>query len=287
MGTSAVAKRTAPRAIEEVLHTTNAQAMLAPFLPEGVSPERVIAQAKMAVLKNPDLAKATPESLVMSVATILAWGLELGDTADILTFNNKKKGAGPGGEDAWVVEAQPNQRYTGQIQLMVASGAIRSIEPEVVYDGDEFEYQKGLNPNLVHRPCSDPKRRGRITGVYAIVRLPFGEKTFQYMSIEDVDAIRNAKSKSWSDEKIRGGCPPWYAKKTIVRQIAKFVPRKPGVVRALAAIEADTRYEFGLESGNNGLRQLASGGHDVSGEPDYSGHEHPEHVGNTREPGED
>jgi hypothetical protein len=102
--------------------------------------------------------------------------------------------------------------YLGMAELMVASGAVRAVQARCVYENEEFQYEQGLDPILRHVPIGVPKERGALKGAYCILRIRGGD-VFDFMSIEDIDAIRNRYSKQWSEEKV-GACPPWYAEKT-------------------------------------------------------------------------
>jgi recombination protein RecT len=208
------------------------------LLPEGVSLARVAALLRLEAMKNPQLRECTPGSLIMGVGRILSWQLELGRTAFLLTF---KKGRGPD----QVTEAVPVMGYLGMAELMVASGAVRAVQARCVYEHETFQYEQGLDPILRHIPIGVPAERGALKGAYCILRIRGGD-VFDFMSIEDIDAIRNRHSKQWSQEKV-GACPPWYAEKTIVRRTSKLVPKTPRLARALAAIDEDLAIESGEE----------------------------------------
>jgi len=236
---AAVAVREPPKGIVGLLGSDAARLRIEPFLPAGVRVDRVIAAATMATKVTPDLLKCTPESIVMAVARIQQWGLEIGTTAHLVPFNTKVKL--PDGKEEYQKICTPVADYKGLIELMVASRAVRMVEARCVHEGDHFVYRQGLNPQLDHIPCSDHKTRGRIIGAYCVLRLPFGSSVFEFMSIEDIDEIRIKHSKQWKN----GPCPPWYAKKTVVRQGSKMVPKGSNVANALAVMAQDTQEEFG------------------------------------------
>jgi hypothetical protein len=49
---------------------------------------------------------------------------------------------------------------------------------------------------------------------------------FEVMTVEEIEAIR-AKSRSWA----KGPLPAWYARKTVIRQLAKYVGKSPQLAR--------------------------------------------------------
>lgn len=207
---------------------------LVPFLPKGVTLDQIGQITQMMAIKQPDLLACTPSSLVMGISRGLRAGLELGETWHLLTFKNKDLTEKHGRD---VFECTGVADYKGLAQLMVASGAVRYVDPQVVRDGDEFDYELGLEKRLTHRPGGT---RGAITHAYVILRLPFGIADFLVMTIKEIDAIRLAKSKQWKN----GPCPDWYAKKTVIRQIAKLLPKDKRLMAVARAVEQDEAAEF-------------------------------------------
>lgn len=221
---------TAVAVIEEIPGLVPAEAVqtrIAPFLPPGVSPERVLAAVSYAIRQTPEIAKCQPESVIDSVARIQQWGLEIGVTAHLVPFKGKCTAVAD---------------YKGLAELMIRSRAVRHVEARVVYERDRFEYSFGLDAKLEHQP-STAKERGKITHAYAVLRLPFGYSAFEVMPIEDIEEIRKRYSKQWGPDKVRD-CPAWYAKKTVVRQAAKLVPKDPRFADALRVIQEEEATEF-------------------------------------------
>src|SRR5690606_21449268 len=105
-------------------------------------------------------------------------------------------------------------------------------------EGDEFVYEYGLRPQLVHRP--DPTGQGEMTHVYAIAWLRDADPIFEVMTREEVERIRK-RSKAADNG-------PWVtdyeamARKTVVKRLCKYLPLSP---EAEAAIEADNRRDVG------------------------------------------
>lgn len=230
----------------------------------GFTPDRVFAAALEAAVQDPKLFEATPQSLYRAVLRTARWGLDIGDTVFLVPIN--KKVSKRGEPDRWVTVAEAWPAYTGLKALAIRQGVIRGMEEFVVYTGDQFEYQLGLDAYLRHRPCSNPASRGAIIGAYSIIRLPFGERTFNYMPIADIEAIRG-KSRSWGPDKSLI-CPPWYAKKTAVRDYLNRQPKLGADLReALASDDAaDADLETGEVFGQPALRGATDAdGHDLGG----------------------
>lgn len=215
--------------VVELFTSDAARRLIEKFLPEGVDLERVAATVMLAMNndKTGALKKCTPQSLVLGVARIQQWGLELGTTAHLIPFRT---------------EATPVADYKGLAELMIGSGAIRFIDTKVVYVGDDFVYRLGLDAKLDHIPCAKAKR-GPISHAYIILHLPGGRQVFDVMAAEDIDEIRQAHSKQWKD----GPLKPWYAKKTLVRQASKLVPKTPRFAEAFSKVLAVMDDERTLE----------------------------------------
>lgn len=209
-----------------VFEAAETEEQIRPFLPVGVSYARVVAAAQLAAMKTPALHQCTPQSLVMSIAKILQWGLEIGETAHLVPFGR---------------ECTPIADYKGLAHLMIEFGAVRHVDARCVYANEFFEQVQGSDARITHQPLADAKARGALIGAYCILRLPFQQVVFDFMPIADIDAIRKAHSKQWG----KGDCPAWYAKKTVVRQVAKLILKGRKASRALDVIEQDAQQEFG------------------------------------------
>ena len=109
---------------------------------------------------------------------------------------------------------------------------MQSIEAQTVYDNDEFSYELGLYPSLIHRPAMDEP--GEIRAFYAIFRLDNGGYRFNVMSKSGVDAYAMRYSKAFTSE-----FSPWksnyegMAKKTVIKQLLKYAPVKSDFQKAI------------------------------------------------------
>jgi recombination protein RecT len=219
MGTTAVATQPESRSIVGFLTSDAARKRITPLLPKGVALERIAQEIHFAAKKNDDFLKATPESILRAVARGVQLDLIFGESLHLVRF---------GTECTLVVD------YKGLAELAQRSGAARAVEADCVYEGDVFEFEKGLDAKLRHIPTS-PTKRGKMLGAYCVIRRGGGVSTFDFMPMEDIEVIRK-KSKSWSPDKV-GPCPPWYAMKTVTRRTLKLVPKNPKLIIALAAAD--------------------------------------------------
>lgn len=208
-----------PKTIADYL--ASMQPELQKALPEHMTPERLTRIALTTIRSNPQLQQCSPASLLGAVMQSAQLGLEPGLIGHcyFVPFNKKIKGQN-GEKDKWTKEVQFIIGYKGMIDLARRSGHIESIYSHVVYEKDQFEYELGLNPKLVHKPATG--HRGEMTHVYAVAHFKDGGYQFEVFSKEDVESVR-LRSKS----KDSG---PWQtdyeemAKKTVIRRMWKYLP---------------------------------------------------------------
>jgi len=182
------------------------------LLPAGYEASRLITGALIAAANEPKLLQCTPVSIATACARVAQWGLDIGTTAHLMPY----------GERCTAVAD-----YKGLIALMCRAGA-RKVEANVVREGDEFAMAHGTEPYIRHTPRA--KADAPIVGAYAIAWLSGGGHQFEYMAAEEIEAIRQKHSLSWK----KGPMPVWYARKCVVRRLAKYVQQTPTLARVLA-----------------------------------------------------
>ncbi|EGL82072.1 RecT protein [Caldalkalibacillus thermarum TA2.A1] len=182
-------------------------------LPKHMDADRMARIALTTIRTNPQLLECTVPSLMGAVMQAAQLGLEpglIGHCYFVPFWNNKKKQR----------EVQFIIGYKGMIDLARRSGHIESIYAHCVYENDEFEYELGLHPKLVHKPAL--KDRGKLQYVYAVAHFKDGGYQFEIMDIDTVEKIRK-RSKAADNG-------PWVtdyeemAKKTVLRRMWKYLP---------------------------------------------------------------
>ncbi len=188
--------------------------------------ERFTRVALTVVRQSADLQRCRPESLLGALMTSAQLGLEPGPLGEAYLV--------PYGDQVTFIPG-----YRGLIKLAWNSGQLKNISARVVHEEDEFEYSYGLHPDLIHKPARGD--RGGITDVYAAATLLDGGAEFEVMDVGAVEAIRG-RSRA-------GKKGPWVtdweamARKTAVRQLAKWLPMATVMNRAIAA-EGSVRTEL-------------------------------------------
>lgn len=139
----------------------------------------------------------------------------------------------------------PMLGYKGLITLLLRSDKIKKIWTEVVYEDDDFFYEMGLEPKLVHIPNHDGERNNsKIKFVYACAKLEDNEVTFKVMSkkeIKDIINIQKVSNELYFNEKKDP--ENWMLKKILLKQLAKTLPKQDDRIKK--AIATDDNIEGG------------------------------------------
>ena len=205
-------------------------------MPKHMSPDRMYQLALSCYNTTPMLAKCSAASVLSCVMKCSALGLEpsavdgLG-RAYILPYRNKRTG---GYEATFILG------YKGMLDLCRRSGELKDVSARAVYEGDEFEFEFGLDEQLRHRPSTAPKEGRAITHVYCVAHFADGGHYIDVMSKDEVDAVR---SRSMAADK-----GPWVtdyeamAKKTGLRRAFPYLPVSIEVQADAAADETTPRF---------------------------------------------
>ena len=112
--------------------------------------------------------------------------------------------------------------YRGMIDLAMRPDKIESIVAETVCQNDLFDFQYGLNPNLMHKPALINK--GSAYAYYTVVKFRGGGFHIKVMGIEEIERFKKrSQSAQYSSS-------PWVtdydemAKKTVIRSIFRYLP---------------------------------------------------------------
>lgn len=210
--------------IKQHLMSDGLKAQIAAALPKHMSADRMARVALTTINKTPKLAQCTQESFFAALMTCSQLGLEPdGRLAHLIPYGN---------------QCQLIVDYKGLVDLAYRSKQVLSIHADVIYEGDEFEYDLGQvrkhTPWWCRRDKDRPESQGARIGAYCIVRMIDAEK-HEVMSVDDVDAIKK-RSKSSSSG-------PWVtdynemAKKTVFKRASKWIPFSPEIRDGIVADE--------------------------------------------------
>ena len=203
--------------------------------------ERFARVCVTAFRQNPDLQKSSPASILGAMMTCAQLGLEPNTPSGLAylipRWNSKLRS----------MECQFQVGYRGLLELMYRSGAIASINADVVYrqeiEAGLFSYTSGIRPTIEHRIdlLDGSARSGNpadIVAAYACAVLKSGEPVIRVVPRRDID-----KAMAMSGGKT-GPSAVWkshYAEmaiKTAIHRLAKWLP----TTRVDEAMEAEAKY---------------------------------------------
>lgn len=202
-----------------------------------VNGERYARQFVTLIRQNPELAKCEPSSLLISMMTASALGLDpspvLGQCY-IIPFNNNRK---INNRYVQIKEATFVLGYKGMIDLAERGGRISRISADVVREKDQFTYRKGLHGVLEHIP-SDEEDPGEIKYAYALAEFTNGGYVFEVWPTARIEAHGKQYSKTYAfrDSLWQTNKPAAYMK-TMIRQIWKYLPISVELQKAVNADE--------------------------------------------------
>ena len=140
-------------------------------LPQVITPERFTRMALSALNTTPKLAECSQMSFLGALMNAAQLGLEpntpLGQ-AYLIPYRNKGK-----------LECQFQIGYKGLIDMVYRNENIQTVQAQCVYENDDFQYELGLDPKLVHKPAL--KDRGNLILVYALWKSKNGGFGFEGM----------------------------------------------------------------------------------------------------------
>lgn len=220
--------------VKALLESESSRKAIAAICAKHLNPERLTRVVLTACNRNPKLLECTRESLWQAVMDCAALGLEpdaLG-RAYLIPFEKKTN---KGGE--WVTEKVLCQLvigYKGRADLVYRSGLVESIQAQVVYSRDHFDFDYGICEKLSHRPALDGDR-GQPIGAYAYAKIKGGGFKMDWMTVSDINRIRD-RSNGWQ-QAVRAAerykkpvNSPWatdwdeMAKKTVFNRLSKMLP---------------------------------------------------------------
>ena len=197
-------------------------------LPEVMKPERFTRMALSTLNNNPKLRDCSQITFLAAMMNAAQLGLEpntpLGQ-AYLIPYRNHGK-----------MECQFQLGYKGLIDLVYRNPNIQTVQAQCVYENDEFDYELGLEPKLVHKPALT--ERGKLILVYALWKAENGGYGFEVMSKDDIDTHARKYSQSYSSTSS-----PWksnyeeMAKKTVIKKCLKYAPLRSDMLRAVSTDE--------------------------------------------------
>ena len=184
-------------------------------LPAHLSPERLTRTIESAVMADPKLLECDRASVWRACMSAAVFGLEVdGRQSCIVRYKSK---------------AQLIPMVGGLVTLAFHSGF--QVQGEIVRIKDQFEYEKGLAPKLIHKPARTDERGkdNPIVAAYATARGPHVLPMFEVYEMPEIIDVRNRSS--GYQYAVKNGSPtPWVTdfpamcRKTPIRGLCNHLP---------------------------------------------------------------
>lgn len=209
----------------------------------GLNPQAVRKEISFAVqIVNSDknLLECSKESVMNAILNVANIGLTLNPAAKECYLISRYDRF-QGGKVACL---EPS--YIGLANLAMKEGVVTQMTTQIVYENDFFEIDLADNVKPVtHKPDMKAKRE-KMIGCYCLATLASGKRQVEWMSVEELNSIRNHSDsyKAVQSGKIKS-CP-WTShatemyRKTVIKRIVKYL-NKSGNQKLDQAIELDNR----------------------------------------------
>ena len=233
-------KQERPKTILQMLNSEGFREQLKAALPSFMRPEKVARIAITEIRSNPKLLQCDALSLMGCIMRSSQLGLDIDSLkghAYLVPYKN---------------ECQLIIGYKGMLSLAMRSGKLSSVEVQEVHENDVFELEHGDNYGLRHKINPRLSERGAIVGYYAYAHLVNGGKHFEYMNLEEIEAIKACSKGSTLPPSPWQTFPSEMAKKTVIRRLCKYLSLSPEMD---AAIAIDELVDTNLQTQKN--RQIA------------------------------
>jgi len=194
----------------------------------GMTPER-LSRITLTTMKSiPKLQECSTESILAAVLQSAQLGLEpdLMGSCYFIPYNQR------GGQPICSFQIG----YRGLIDLVTRRGEVMTITANPVYEFDLFMEEYGKEETFKHIPFRKGDR-GRIVGFYAYAHLKNGGFKGEYMTVQEIDKIRNDYSKAYQYDSKASIWVKHYeamAQKTVIKRLVKYLPISVETQNAIA-----------------------------------------------------
>lgn len=211
------------------------QAAIKAYFDKEADMDRFTAVVTRAVQENPELLQADRTSLFFACQKAAQDHLiPDGKEAFFAVYNVND---GTKDQPKWIKKVQW-QPMIGGLRKILANHGI-TIRAEMVYENDEFIYDQGDDPRIIHRPKVFGTR-GPIVGAYAIATDAAGNKYRETMDMIELEKVHQASKqpnsavwKNWATEMYR---------KAVAKRLFKQLP----LVAAVAEIVERDNEQFDM-----------------------------------------
>jgi recombination protein RecT len=254
----------------EAFQTKELRDLIAGAIPRHMEPDRMLRAFVQAAGKAPLIYKCDMRQAIGAMMSLTYLGLVPGTVlqhAHLIPFAKTKwnpatRTRDPDGYDLQVVIG-----YQGYVELAMRSGFVKDISAAVVLPPDHLDWERGSKRFLTHKETLNDTTGMTPRGAWALAKFINDGEEFEIMSWPDILKIRNRsqgyqaalRQKEAAEEKGRRPPPawteaPWVAheremgKKTVIRRLAKLLPKCPDLHAGIGieeAQDAGKKLDFG------------------------------------------
>lgn len=219
----------------KVLLAKQYQAQIVNYFGDNTKAMKFLSAVTSAVQRTPELLNCDPVTVInsfMTMAQLEFMPSDVSGEAYVLPYKGK---------------AQFQLGYQGLVTLFYRAGA-KSIVAEIVKAKDKFSFVNGV---VGHQPDVFAEDRGEAIGAYVIVELQQGGIISKVMNKKDIMAIGQKFSKSFKSDyspwNEKNDPELWMWRKTVMKQIAKLIPKNETIYKAIAEDNKDSNIADRME----------------------------------------
>lgn len=147
-------------------------------------------EAALSVIQNPYVAVCTKDSIFGCLLKAAIFGFRLSPELGQCWIVPRSFNAGDRQNPIWVKVATFQIGYKGWQELVFRSGKVESFDFSTVRENDNFDFQQGTAPSMIHKWSGSDQDRGRRSGFWASATLTSGRVVFHYCPISEVERHR-------------------------------------------------------------------------------------------------
>jgi len=211
-------------------YLANHRDQLMAALPAHLTPERMMRLATTAIGTSPKLRECDSESVIAAVVTASQLGLEIGIGGQAFLVPYKDR------EGRYHAQLIPG--WQGLVDLVARAGKA-TCWTGAVYRGDALDFELGSQPYLRHKPTGDRSDPEGLMAVYAIGSIQGSDHPIiECWPIDQVWAHRDRQNRQGGDH-YSYRFPEMYARKCVLLQVVKYLPKSVQLLDALDLAGAD------------------------------------------------
>lgn len=261
------------RTLAQAFETRQLRDLMASAIPKNMDPDTMLRACVLAANKSPNIYKVEMRQALGAFMSLTYLGLAPGtqlQLAHLIPFGKRKynRATKQWEQDGDHYELQVIIGYPGYVELGFRSGFIKDIATGVVYPGDQFDFERGSDRYLKHKPNMGIDRtKLDPVAAWAVAKFVNEGEEFDVMSWPEIRAIRDraqayrtALAAKEAAEKRGWRVPltytdaawirdePEMGRKTVLRRASKLWPRCP-----------ELRAGIGIEDAQDGGKTLDFG----------------------------